>query len=538
MRIKYSPGLIAICLLPFSLKAQQLNLFLNQDYAAYTNKAINLPSAYIHTGFKPIVQSQVEQFMSCDSVLGYKFNDSVKHKWLYRKFYHENLIRVKDSAHKFWCTIDPLFNSQLGEDISDTSKRFYINTRGILIQGGIGNTFSFSTTFFENQANYPYYIDQFVDATNVVPGQGRVKLLNSKGGAFYSQGYDFSNSSGYICYSPSHHFILQLGQGKNFIGDGHRSLLLSDNSFSYPYARFSTTFGHFQYTNLYAIFLNLFSNEKVASIGTEGLFQRKAASFQYLSWNINSRLEWGLFQGLIWQASDSNNRQHYDINYFDPIIGVNALNYGLSANKNVVLGSTLKYKICSSLMAYCQFVADDFGSGIHNKTGFQGGLKFYTKHFTAQAEYNQVRPYTYASADSTQNYSHYNQALADPLGANFSEWTGIVNYRFLKHFAVHAQFTYATAGADSIRTNYGSNIFVSDNRATPIAGSPVKQGVPVKLTYLNGYISYLLNPRTNMNITLGCAYRAADYNSQSVLPASTLFYFGFRTSIGNIYTDF
>lgn len=523
--------------LSFSAKAQQLNLFLNQDYGAFHDKALNQPGILLHTGFKPIIQSQVNEFMPCDSVMGYSFTGK-KIKWLYRKLYQESLFIIKDSTHHFICTIDPLFNFELGEDVTDSSKKYYQNTRGILIQGSIGKSFSFSSTFYENQANYPYYIDQFVSAENVVPGQGRVKLLPAKGGIFYSQGYDFSSSSGYFTYSPCKHFIAQLGEGKNFIGDGYRSLLLSDNSFNYPYARFTTTFGHFQYTNVYAIFMNLFTNEKIASIGTEGLFQRKAASFQYLSWCITSRLEWGLFQGLIWQASDSNNRQHYDFNYFDPVIGVNALNYGLGNNKNVILGSTLKYKICPYLMAYGQFVADDLGNGIHNKTGFQAGLKGYINNAEIQIEYNQVNPYTYAATDSTQNYSHYNQALADPLGANFKEWIGIVNYKFFTHFTVHVQITYALIGLDSAGRNFGNNIFLSDNFATPSNGMHLTQGVTAKMGYFNGYLSYLLNPKTNMNIDIGWMHRQINYNGRALPPDCNLFYIGFRTSLGNIYNDF
>ena len=59
-------------------------------------------------------------------------------------------------------------------------------------------------------------------------------------------------SSGYVIYRPNNMFTLQFGHGKHFIGNGYRSLLLSDNSFNYPFLRIQTTFGKIQYTNLYA----------------------------------------------------------------------------------------------------------------------------------------------------------------------------------------------------------------------------------------------------------------------------------------------
>jgi hypothetical protein len=42
--------------------------------------------------------------------------------------------------------------------------------------------------------------------------------------------------------SPSKHIDLQLGYGRNFIGDGYRSLL-SDELVRYPYFKINTNFG-------------------------------------------------------------------------------------------------------------------------------------------------------------------------------------------------------------------------------------------------------------------------------------------------------
>lgn len=60
-------------------------------------------------------------------------------------------------------------------------------------------------------------------------------------------------ASGYVSYSSNKHFNFQVGHGKHFVGDGYRSLLLSDNALNYPYARITSTFGKLQYTNLYAV---------------------------------------------------------------------------------------------------------------------------------------------------------------------------------------------------------------------------------------------------------------------------------------------
>ena len=76
----------------------------------------------------------------------------------------------------------------------------------------------------------------------------------------------------------------------------------------------------------------------------------------------------------------------------------------------------------------------EFVPALNCKTGFQLGYKafdfFYIPRLTMQMEYNFVRPYTYAHHNPQQNYGHYNQPLAHPLGANFSELLLMTNYKW------------------------------------------------------------------------------------------------------------
>jgi hypothetical protein len=508
-----------------SESALPYNVFLNQEYSSFNDMELNNPKAPIHTGFRPLIGSTHNQ----DSVQKIK-----THSLLYRKVYQENLFIIRDSADKFYATIDPLFNFQGAMDHSDSNKKFVQNTRGILIQGNVGSKFAFSSIFWENLAAFPTYINQYINENYVVPGNARPK-------AFGVKDYDFSMSEAYMTFTPSSHFSFQAGYGKNFIGDGYRSLLLSDNSFAYPYIRVTTTFWHLQYTNLYTEFQDPFADPAITLVNVEGLIQRKAGAFQYLSWNVCPRVEWGFFQGLIWTAGDQFNHMSFNANYFDPIIGGSALTYGLGNTNNVLLGSTIKYKICKHVMAYGQLLVDDFPqngnmNSFYNRTGLQGGLKYYNKFGEFQLEYNQVRPYTYSSKDSLENYSQNDQALADPLGANFKELIGIINLRY-HHFSIHLQGDYALEGLDSNGRDQGSNIFLPDTRTTDTKNVVMLQGIRSTLMYMDVHISYLMNPRTNMNISLGVARRTLTNSLDNQQP-STLIYLGFRTSIENMYVDF
>ena len=90
----------------------------------------------------------------------------------------------------------------------------------------------------------------YIKQNKVVPGQGYART-------FKENGFDYAMASGYVSYRSDKFFSVQFGHGKHFIGDGYRSLFLSDNSFNYPYLMIQTDLGKIQYTNLYAEFMDI-----------------------------------------------------------------------------------------------------------------------------------------------------------------------------------------------------------------------------------------------------------------------------------------
>jgi hypothetical protein len=537
--VRNNIAFIIVFLLSNYLFAQQKNIPLNREYFLETDSYLLKDSTEIHTGFKPLNESQSIPITTYD-LLNTDTSFHVKKNLLSQKVHAQHLFIVKDTADKFHLTIDPVFYFEYGKDLSDTAERVYKNTRGILVRGDIGKDFSFETSFYENQATYINYISDYINATGVAPGQGRVKQ-------FKLTGFDFGFSSSYISYSPNKHFNFQAGHGKHFVGDGYRSLLLSDNSFNYPYLRITSRFGRFQYTNMYASFMNLFNGTVSSTFGTERLFQKKAAAFQNLGVKLFKRIELGIFQGMIWEANSSTNRNDLNFHYFDPVIFVNAAQYGLNATNNILLGSTLKVKITNGIYIYSQFMLDDIAKNmkqgsISNKQGYQAGLKIYEpfkiKHLAIQAEYNQVRPYSYAHAKPEQSYTHYNQALAHPLGANFKEFVSFINYRFTGLFA-ELKISYASIGADSSIYSVGQNVFASDNNSLYGPASTINkqnQGAEATLSYLDFKIGYIFNPVTHFNIFAGISNRSLNYLETK--SENKFVYFGIRTSLNNVYYDF
>ena len=141
------------------------------------------------------------------------------------------------------------------------------------------------------------------------------------------------------------------------------------------------------------------------------------------------------------------------------------------------MGATFNARFKNTIL-YGQFLLDDLnisrqkdaddnyeGGFFQNKYGYQLGLKSKIKELKFLLEYNQVQPYTYGHRTILQNYSHMNQALAHPLGANFKEFINILEIKKGKWtFKLKTMFT--NVGLDSLDTHYGQNIFVSDYEAS------------------------------------------------------------------------
>ncbi|HEU4718540.1 MAG TPA: hypothetical protein VFU15_11935 [Bacteroidia bacterium] len=456
--------------------------------------------------------------------------------------YHDqnSLLLVNRTAKNgepfFRLYIDPLLNVQYMNVSNDTSQSsFYINTRGITAYGDIGTKVSFETSFWENQAFFPQYISDYANTTQVVPGQGRWKT-------FRKTGYDYAMSTGYISYSPCRFFNVQAGHGKFFVGDGYRSLLLSDNGFAYPFARFTGWFGPFQYTAIYASLMNLNVNAPVPP-GTEHLYQKKAASFYQMAMKLGRKGEISLFQGLIWTAADSSNRQCIRLAYVDPVMYTALPKYGLSSRDNFLIGATFRYDLFHSLRLYGQWMADDLGKKgtVHNKTGFQLGAKYFNaftlKHLHLEIEYNRVNPYSYAATDPAQSYSQYNEPLAHPLGANFSEVIFSLYYK-LGDFFLQARYSTAMLGADSVSSdNGGQDIFKTDYLAYyPVRNFTLGQGQKTTITYFDVHAGYMISYASNLNISAGYTARNVSYGATS-LPTNYV-YVAVRTSLTNTYYDF
>lgn len=512
---------------------------LNHDITITVDRILNKKNCDVHTSIKPYTDDKTKDFLKLDSAIlpGAK---TIYHYQSYvrRKIFSESFLLLDSS--NFYLAADPLFNFQYGKNF-DYNKDYYQNTRGVLVRGKIFNKIYFHTSFYENQARFIDYVDKYIRHYGVAPGEILVK--DFKGNAF-----DYGVAYGLISYSPNKHFNFQFGSDKNFIGDGYRSLLLSDNGFEYPFLKITTNYGILQYTNILTSFQNINRDSVLSAPYTwyHG-FQKKAGTFNYLTLLIKKRLEIGFFEGIIWQSGYDKNYK-FDLNHYNPIIFVNTIRNSFSNDFNTVVGLNLKYKILDYLNVYGQLSVDDidfkglFNGDRKNKCGYQLGVKYFDiggiKNFNTQIEFNQVQPYTYSFKNPLQSYTHYNQPLTHPLGANFRELVSFLNYRY-KRFYVSVQFNYAQTGLDTLNSDWGQNIFKSEELAElgyDSKDNHLLQGIKTNVMYGNISCSYIFNPKTNLCFTIGATIRK--FSNELTNTNSNYFYFGISTSLLNHYYDF
>ena len=310
---------------------------------------------------------------------------------------------------------------------------------------------STSSIYLVNKNNYMFNI--YKDSLNVFPGLG-----------YKNKFYELN-----ISFDINKFIHTDFGFGKNFIGEGYRSLFLSKEHGSYPFLKFSTSFGRVKYYNLYTTFFNY---------SADNIGKKKHASIHYLKINLFDNINLGLFEAILWQAKSENYTGGYEIAYLNPVIFYRPVEFSQQSNKgNAVLGASLDLNFSNSLL-YSQILLDDlnisrqkdrdenYQSGFfQNKYAYQVGLKTKFKNFNILTEYNRVQPYTYGHRTILQNYSHMNQSLSHPLGANFKELVFISDYT-LNNWKFTLKLTATKIGLDSINTHYGQNIFLSDYDAS------------------------------------------------------------------------
>jgi hypothetical protein len=460
-------------------------------------------------------------------------------KYLYRSPAHFYEVRVPN----FYLSVNPMLDVLGGmERYNGENHLVMLNRRGLQLRGNIDEKVYFYTDIIESQASFPTYLTNWANTYSAVPGAGFYKVYDSRFTQDPNDGFDYLMSQGYIGINATKFIGVQFGHGRHFIGDGHRSLLLSDFSNNYFYLKLNTRIWKINYQNIFAEL-----TQDHANIAND-VFKKKYMATHYLSVNVRKNLNIGLFESVIFARDNA-----FEVQYLNPLILYRTVEQTLGSPDNVIMGMNFRWDFLKRFSLYGQVLLDEFvfskvfarkgdpeAGWWANKQGIQAGLKYIDvaglKGLDLQLEFNTVRPYTYSFRDSTANYTHYNQPLAHPMGANFRELIGIVRYQPIKGLYFRGQLNLATYGLDTLGSNWGGNIHQPYTTYEREFGNVTAQGVKTNLLMGQFTASYMVFH--NFFVDLNAIYRKQDAVLDALDNNSLIFSLGMRWNMTARMNDF
>ena len=523
-----------------------LNIPFSHSYYAQFDASLNQMGSNNHTASKPYTYAEVFKYYDLKGI-----NEKLRMKasnWWARKLWNENMVEIQ--GEDYWFTLNPIFDLQLGKASKSDVSYTYVNTRGINFRGGLGKMLNFTTTVFESQGRFADYFNNYSES--IKPAGGNPAIVPGIGIAkdFKTDGYDFPLAEANLTFTPSKYINLQLGYGKNFIGDGYRSLLESDGASPYPYFKLNTNFWKLKYTNTY-----MWLKDVRPEVTLERTYATKFMANHYLSWNVSNKLNLGFFESVIWT---NTNDRGFDVSFVNPIVFYRSVEFASSARSgNAILGLTYKYKWSNQINLYGQFILDEFSLGDvkegdnswKNKYGYQLGAKYYNAfkidNLLLQLEYNHVRPYVYSHSMPITNYGHNNQSIGHQWGGNLKELIAIARYHKGRYFA-DVKITMGTRGLDFDTTddyfNYGGNIYKDYDESRPFdSGVKVGQGNKTAVFIADLQGGFLVNPATNLKFFGSYVYRSFDPTKNTAttfIQSTNWLTLGLRADIFNWYFDY
>ena len=313
-------------------------------------------------------------------------------RWLRTHFFEDDFLQFSSDIHTI--TVNPIlhfqrtyvrsdkdaelnyFKRQYKNGEHDGDKFYFLNTRGFEAFGRLGKRIYFNTEFYENQARYPRYEDSIINVMRGIPGQGFGK-------AFKVDGKDWAMVFGHISVDVNKHLTLTLGNGKNSIGSGYRSVILSDLSFNYPFLRTDLNFGKFYYYVLWGYMQS--DHWSYFSTHETGESHYKYASYHVAGWKPNNKLELAVVEGVMWKNTNKDNVYKYGPNamMFVPVIGLPLASYGFNDDNRVQIGFDVNYTPIKYIKLYGQYnyQGKNRTYNAHDFYGYQIGLHWFDLTF-------------------------------------------------------------------------------------------------------------------------------------------------------------
>ncbi len=521
-------GLLLSLLMAIQAQGQNTDFDLNHDLYHYVDRLdiLGWVDTTVHTDQKPYGREQLTAM--------FKEVDESKLSQTQKKWFHLMRTQVDDEYalgleregklnfiypnHRDFFTVkneqlrlfvNPVLHTSAGvERLSDPNLQdpwlpLTLNTRGAQIRGTLFNQLGFHTEVADNYNRVPYHLFQRWLATELLEGEGFVKGFTPRFGG--RNGLDYFTTKAYLTYSPFSGMRIKFGKDRVMWGNGHQSLLLSDQATDYLLLNITTRIWKFEYINHFAQFIDFIPLHN----DDEGDFPRKYGAFHLLNFKPNRNFSIGLFESVVYGSYLPNRFRNFEVQYLNPVIFYRSIEQYFGSPDNALLGVQMKANLWRRLQLYGQLVLDDFNFGARNrpggdlrywgnKLGYQAGLKyidaFGISTLDFQVEINQVRPYTYQHFNLSSAYLHYAQPLGHASGANLSDFHLILRYHPWAKVNLQLAYYLLNQGLDQEDLNYGADPGVVTGNRPPDRdfGIQIGEGEAYRLQQVHGRLTYQL----------------------------------------------
>jgi hypothetical protein len=410
-------------------------------------------------------------------------------------FYKTRANAIEVNNKNLYFVLNPAVAFQQTKE-SENDNQVFFRAFGASGRGMIGGKIGFQ---FHATANSEAGIEpfrRFVAENGAVPGANTFKAKDD------SSRFTYTDIRGSVTWNVTKYINMQFGRDQHFIGNGYRSLMVSNFASPYTFFKINTRIWKLNYTNLFTEMRPTPSNEFNKGIN------KKYTSMHHLSVNVTKWLTVGGFEAVVFGRENN-----FDYSYLLPVIFLRSIEQQNGSPDNANIGIDFKANVMKRLQFYGQLMLDEFkkdelvGETRYwwgNKQGWQLGAKyvdaFGVPNLDLQAEFNQIRPFMYQFRDTTGAYTQNLQPLAHAMGANLREILGVVRYQPLERLYLFGRLNWWKQGLDSAGYNFGAN-------PNTLYSNVVNGGTRLRD---DNYPMFSGKPATGVNALLTASYEAAE----------------------------
>ena len=372
----------------------------------------------------------------------------------------------------------------LSEDDPE-SDIYWRNTRGMELAGEIGKYIFFHTRLEENQRRDPRLTPDIPKKTATRLGKATV---NANGVL------DYMVATGSVGFRSTF-FEVRFGRDNIRQGYGFNSLSLSNYGPPLEQLQIRTTFGRIQYVNIFA------SLATQRRFNRDSIVPKKYAAMHRLEVNATDRLQFSIYESVIFASDSLDGRKGFDIAYMNPLIFYRAVEADRGSPDNVLLGGAVAYRPIDGLLVYADLLLDELRvSRIGekwwaNKWAGQIGLSAVpVSGLLVGVEYTRLRPYLYGHNEPLNAYVHYQDFLGHPAGPNAVDVSGFIDYRITPSIVLKMAASRTVRGRNDGDINYGSNPLISNTTRIGDENISILQGIRQTEVNVDATIGYEVLP--------------------------------------------